>query len=154
MERTHEKVKKILEKYNVNAKHLVLNQTCHSVKEAAEVTNAQVTDFVKNICMMDSNDNLIVAIVKGEHRDSTSRVGKGLDINRPRLADEEEVFEQTGFPPGGVPSFGFKGKFLIDLKVMEMDFIYTVGGSEKSLVKINTQDLVKLNQGEIIRVRK
>ena len=42
--------------------------------------------------------------------------------------------------------------FLIDLKVMEKPFVYTGGGSEKSLVKISTKDIKKLNSGEIVRI--
>ena len=37
--------------------------------------------------MIDSSGKLIVAIVKGEHRASTSRVAKALNIEVPRIAN-------------------------------------------------------------------
>ena len=43
--------------------------------------------------------------------------------------------------------------FLIDPKVMERELVFTGGGSETSLVKITTEELVRANQGTILRIR-
>lgn len=149
-----EKLKNYITKNNIQAEQLVFNESCHSVEEAANVVGASPEDLVKNICMVDSNDNLIVAIVKGEHRASTSRVGKVLNIDPPRTANESEILERTGFPCGGVPSFGYKATFIIDPKVMEKEFIYTGGGSPYSLVKISTKELQKISNGLVLRIRR
>jgi len=37
---------------------------------------------------------------------------------------------------------------------MEMDVVFSGGGSEYSLIRIRPADLVKANQGEMVRVRK
>lgn len=149
-----EKMKEFLQANNIQGQHLSFNQSCHSVEEAAQAANASPQDFVKNICMIDSEGNLIVAIVKGEDRASTSRVEKALNIERPRTATPEEILKKTGYPCGGTPSFGYQAKFLIDPRVMEMNTVYTGGGSENSLVKISAKELQKTNHGEIVRVRK
>ncbi|MED3395466.1 YbaK/EbsC family protein [Bacillus wiedmannii] len=122
------KIKEYLNETKINAEHLILNESCHSVEEAAKAVNAYKEEFVKNICMMDQNGNLIVAIVKGEDRASTSRVSKALNIARPRLATENEVLEGTGYPAGGVPSFGYRAEFLIDPRVTELTYVFTGGG--------------------------
>ncbi|SUM71512.1 aminoacyl-tRNA deacylase [Staphylococcus nepalensis] len=147
-------VKAFLNSRNITAEHYTFHQSCHSVQEAAEAVNAMSEDFVKNICMIGPNNQLIVAIISGNDRASTKRVGKSLDIERPRLAEENEVFEKSGFPPGGVPSFGFQATFLVDDKLIDKGYIYTGGGSEKSLVKIQMTDILELNQAHISRVRK
>lgn len=105
-----------MERHGINAEHLRFDQSCHSVAEAAEAVNASAEDFVKNICMIGVNDELIVAIVKGEDMASTSRVAKLLGIERPRLAS-------------GTPSFGFEAVWLIDERVLEKESIFTGGGS-------------------------
>lgn len=152
---THEtKFKEFIKANNIQGEHLSFNQSCHSVEEAAQATGASPQDFVKNICMIDNNGNLIVAIVKGEDRASTSRVEKALNIERPRTATPDEILEKTGYPCGGTPSFGYQAKFLIDPRVMEMDTVYSGGGSENSLLKISTKELQKANQGEVVKVRK
>lgn len=154
MKEFEHKLKHYLIENNIDAEQYIFEDTCHSVKEAAIAANAAPEDFVKNICMVDSSGNLIVAIVKGEDRASTSRVAKALNIEVPRIATIEEIFEKTGYICGGVPSFGYDAIFLIDPRVMEKETIYTGGGSPNSLTKISTKLLQQVNNGRIIRVRK
>ena len=154
MDQYEEKLKLFLQAKNIKGEHLSFNQSCHSVEDAATAANAATDDFVKNIGLIDSEGNLIVAIVKGEDRASMSRVEKALSIERPRMATPAEILQKTGYPCGGTPSFGYAAKFLIDERVMEKEFVYTGGGSEQSLVKISTKELQRANNGWIVRVRK
>ncbi|MDX2494805.1 MAG: YbaK/EbsC family protein [Desulfuromusa sp.] len=154
MKQYENKLKHYLEQTTNDAEHISFDQSCHSVTEAAEAVGGNPDDLVKNICMIDSNQNMIVAIVKGDHRASTSRVAKALEIDRPRTATPEEILEYTGFPCGGTPSFGFSARFLVDPKVLDKKVVYTGGGSETSLVRISSENLLELNQGEVVRVRK
>lgn len=48
---------------------------------------------MKNICMINSNGQLIVAIVKGEDRVSTKRVAKALKIEILKVATPEEILK-------------------------------------------------------------
>ncbi len=154
MNEFEEKIKKFIQDNNIEAEHLSFKQSCHSVEEAARAANVTREDFIKNICLIDSQGNLIVAIVKGEDKASMKRVAKALNIEKPRLATPEEILEKTGYPCGGVSSFGYQAKFLIDPRVMEKDIVYTGGGSETSLIKIPTKELQKANNGQIVRIRK
>ena len=154
MNEYEEKFKLYLQKNNIDAEHLSFQQSCHSVEEAAKAANAKLEDFVKNICIVDAQGNLIVAIVKGEDRASTNDVAKVLNIQRLRIATPEEILEKTGYPCGGTPSFGYSATFLIDTKVMEKEIDYSGGGSENSLLKISTKELQRANSGKIVRIRK
>ena len=147
-------LKAFMQKNKIQGECLTFDKSCHSVEEAAQALHGSPEDFVKSICMVDENGSLIVAIVKGEDRASTSRVAKALQRERPSIASPEEVLEKTGYPVGGVPPFGFEALFLIDPKVMEADIVYGGGGSENSLVKISPQELQRANNGIIVRVRK
>ena len=143
-----------LQEQHIQAEHLSLDQPCHSVAEAARAVNASPQELVKNICLLDSDGQLINAIVKGEDRVSISRITKTLQREGLRLATPEEILEKTSYPYGGIPSFGYPAMFLIDPKVMDRELVYTGGGSETSLVKISTEELVRANQGTILRIRK
>ncbi len=149
-----QKLKDFLTKHEVEYQYLHFSTSCHSVQDAAESMKASVNDFIKNICMIDSDDNAIVAIVKGEHRASTSRIAKALNISRPRIAKPHEIVKKTGYPCGGVPAFGFSAIFLIDPKVMEKSSVYTSGGSDRALMKISPKDIQRINCGKVVRVRK
>ena len=147
------KLSQYMRDHQIDGEHLIFNQSCHSVAEAAEAAGALPTDLVKNICLLDAQGHAIIAIVKGEHRVSASRVAKVLDIERPRTAEPEEILAKTGYPCGGTPSFGYAAYFLVDPKVMEKDVVYTGGGSEYALVRIAPQELIRANQGRVVRIR-
>ena len=148
-----QRLRAYLEEQHILAEHLSLDQPCHSVAEAARAVNASPEELVKNICLVDSDGRLITAIVKGEDRVSVSRIAKTLQREGLRLATPAEILEKTGYPSGGTPSFGYQALFLIDPKVMERELVFTGGGSETSLVKISTQELVRANQGTLLRIR-
>jgi len=156
MDSYEEKIKKYIKDYYIKTEHFSFETSCHSVEveEAARTVNASAEDLVKNVCLVDKEGNLIVAIVKGEDRASTKKIGKALGIERPRTANPQEILEKTGFICGGVPSFGYLATFLIDPKVMEKEMVYSGGGSKKSLIKISPQELLKANQGQVIKIRK
>jgi prolyl-tRNA editing enzyme YbaK/EbsC (Cys-tRNA(Pro) deacylase) len=153
MDPFEQRLQAYLQDQHIQAEHLSLDQPCHSVAEAARAVNASPQDLVKSICLLDGDDQLITAIVKGEDRVSVSRIAKALQKEGLRLATPEEMLEKTGYPCGGTPPFGYRATFLIDPKVMEREVVYAGGGSETSLVRIQTEELVRANQGTIVRVR-
>ena len=153
MNTSEKRLQAYLQEQQIQAEHLSFDQPCHSVAEAARAVNASPQELVKNICLLDSDGQLITAIVKGEDRVSVSRIAKMLQREGLRLATPAEILETTGYPCGGTPSFGYPALFLIDPRVMERELVFTGGGSETSLVKIRTAELVRANQGIILRIR-
>jgi prolyl-tRNA editing enzyme YbaK/EbsC (Cys-tRNA(Pro) deacylase) len=149
-----EKLKTYMREANVSGEHLTFSEPTRSVAEAAKAAGVTPQDFVKNICMIDSNGSLVVGIVKGEDRVSTSRVAKLLDVETVRIATPDEILAKTGYPCGGTPSYGYHARFLIDERVFQKDIVYTGGGSVNSLVKIRPSDLLRANGGEVVRLRK
>src|SRR5215469_17980166 len=154
MDTFEQRLQSYLTDQHIQAEHLSLDQPCHSVEEAARAVNASPQELVKSICLLDGNGQLITAIVKGNDRVSVSRIIKTLQRDGLRLATPEEILEKTGYPCGGTPSFGYQAMFLIDPKVMDREFVFAGGGSETSLIKISTEELVRANQGTILRIRK
>jgi Cys-tRNA(Pro)/Cys-tRNA(Cys) deacylase len=154
MREYEEKLRRIIGKHGIEAEHISFDQSCHSVEDAARTVGAEPEDFIKSICMVDGDGGVIVAIVKGEDRASTSRVGRALGIERPRVADPNEILDLTGFPVGGTPGFGFDALFLVDPHVLDKDLVYLGGGSECSLVRMSPDELVRANGGTVVRVRK
>lgn len=154
MQEYENKLKQYIQKNNVDCKHLVFEKSTHTVKEAADAVNASEDQLVKNICFIDENNNLIVAIVLANFRVSTTRIIKILNIDSLRVANIDEILERTGYPCGGTPSFGFNGFFLIDSLVMNKEFVYSGGGSPRSLLKISPKEILRLNNGKVERIRK
>jgi len=151
-----QKLKEWMAENKVQAEHLSFTQSCHSVEEAAQVVGGEPEDFVKNICMIDLEGNLIVAIVKGEDKVSLDNVAADLGTSKSkiRIAKPEEMLEKSGYPCGGTPSFGYSARFLVDERVMEKEIVYTGGGSETSLIKVSPKELLNANRGQIAKLRK
>ena len=149
-----EKLKTVMQAKEIRGEHRVFSQSCHSVAEAAAAVGGTPGDFVKNVCLVDENARLIVAIVKGEDRVSTTRVAQAVGVQKVRTASPAEVLEKTDYPAGGTPSFGYEAVFLIDPRVMEKEMVYTGGGSENALVFIAPQEIHRANLGRIVRIRK
>ena len=148
------KLKQFITGGGIEAKHLSFEQSCHSVAEAAAAVGTSPENFVKNICMTDARGQVIVAIVKGEDRASTSRVAKALQTERVRTMTPDEMLVKTGYPCGGTPSFGFAATFLIDPRVMQKDEVYTGGGSETALIRVSPRVLLRANGGRVVRIRR
>ena len=149
-----DKLKTYMNDNSVPGEHLVFNESTRSVAEAAKAAGVTPQDFVKNICMIASDGSLVVGIVKGEDRVSTSRVAKLLGVAEVRIATPEEILQRTGYPCGGTPSYGYPARFLIDERVLQKEIVYTGGGSVNSLVRIRSADLLKANAGQVVRIRK
>ena len=147
-----EKLREYIKANAIEAKVISFQQSTHSVAEAAEAVGADPEDFVKSICMIGSV-GLIVAIVKGEHRASTKRVSKALGIERPKIAEPDEMLELTGYPVGGTPAFGYEATFLIDPKVLEKEKVYSGGDSTTALTLMSTEEMLRINSAQIARLR-
>src|SRR5947199_519464 len=152
MNTSEQRLQAYLQEQHIQSDHLSFDQPCNSVEEAARAVNASPQELVKKICLLDSDGRLITAIVKGEDRVSVSRIAKTLQREGLRLATPEEILEKTGYPCGGTPSFGYQALFLIDPKVMERELVFTGGGSETSLAKTRTEELVRPIQGTLLGI--
>jgi prolyl-tRNA editing enzyme YbaK/EbsC (Cys-tRNA(Pro) deacylase) len=137
----------------IQAEVISFEQSTHSVAEAAAAVGAEPEDFVKSICMVTMGGKLVVAIVKGEHRASASRVARALGIPRPRVANPDEILELTGYPVGGTPAFGYDAIFLMDPKVLEKEKVYSGGGSGNALTYMSTEEMHRVNGAKMARLR-
>lgn len=149
-----EKLKQYLAANAAQVEHIHFENTVHSVEDACHETGAQPEDFLKSICMIGPAGELIVAIVVGSYRASTTLVGEALNIPRPAIATPEQALEKTGYLVGGIPPFGYEATFLIDPLVMEKELVYVGGGAPSALTKISPQEILRLSSGKIVQVRK
>ncbi len=154
MKEFEKKLQEYIKNNDIDAQHLVFEQSCHSVAEAAQAVNGSPEDFVKNICLVTPDDQLVVAIVKGEDRVDLAKVGEVVGVEKVKRAKPNQVLEKSGYPCGGVPSFGYEAIFLIDERVMLRDIVYTGGGSDVSLCSATPHELVRANAGKIVAIAK
>jgi prolyl-tRNA editing enzyme YbaK/EbsC (Cys-tRNA(Pro) deacylase) len=85
-----------------------------------------------------------------EQRAIAARFGVGR--KRVKLAPPEVVLAVTGYPVGTVPPFGHQNplQVLIDPAVLELDEVYAGGGDHNAMVRLDPQDILRINQAEIL----
>ncbi len=154
MKNYENKLREFIEVNGIDCEHLVFEESCHTAQEAADAAGAELSDLVKNICLKTEDDQIVVVIVKGEDKIDTKKVAAVLGAKRVKSMTMDEILERTTYPCGGVPSFGYEARFIVDEQVLQKKVIYTGGGSEFSLIKIDPKLLIKVNSAIVSDIRK
>ncbi len=147
------KLSRELEARQIEAEHLVFEQSCHSVAEAAEAAGVTPGDFIKSIGCLTEDGRFVLAVVRGVDKVSSTRVGKALQTTA-RIATPDEVLEHTGFPCGGTPPVGVDVPCLVDPRVMELRTLFGGGGSPRALLRMTSEELLRGNAGTLVRIRR
>ncbi len=141
-----QKLVEFIKSNGINAEHLVFQTSCHSVEEAAVSANANVDQFVKNVCIINETTNeLIVCIVPGPKRLDIKKLALLVGTKKLRFATADEILGNTGYPMGGTPSFGYSAKFFIDSEVLTKEIVYSGGGSPIALTKVSPLEMIRIN---------
>lgn len=143
------KLKEFIKNNGIEAEHLHFERSLHSVQELLKATGLPLELITKTI-IFTSGEKTIAAMIPALFRVSASRLSEaiGFDVE---IAMPKDAYERTGYPVGGMPCFGYPAIFIVDPKVLEKEYVYTGGGSEFSIVKIPTCEILKLNP-KIVRI--
>ncbi|MEM1583911.1 MAG: YbaK/EbsC family protein [Nitrososphaerota archaeon] len=119
---------------------------------AARAVGCSLGQIAKNILLV-GEKNKILVITSGDKKVNLKKVSE-IFGGRFRLATPREILEETGYGVGGVPPFGHikEIKTIIDPSIKRYSFVYTSGGSEDTLMKIDVDELIRACNGEILSV--
>jgi Cys-tRNA(Pro) deacylase len=119
---------------------------------AARAMKCSLGQIAKNILLIGEKSRVLV-ITSGDKRVDLMKISRILG-EKFRLATPSEVVEETGYSVGGVPPFGHKKeiKTIIDNSIKRFSFVYTSGGSEDTLMKIDVDELIRACNGELLDV--
>ena len=139
---------------NIDAEILTMVGRVHSVDAASRELGVPPERFIKTVVFV-ADGKVILAIVNGTDRASSKKLGAAVGIAPPRLALPEEAFNLTGFKVGGTPPIAIKNAdVLIDPRVMQMSEVIGGGGTDRHLLRIRPEEIVKATGAKIVRIRK
>lgn len=69
-----------------------------------------------------------------------------LGFKKLKMADRKKVEKQTGYLIGCIPLVGLGISYIFDKKLLCHDFVYGGTGDELLTLKINPNDLIKVNE--------
>ena len=137
------------------AELLALPVEVSTVEAAAEAVGTTADKIVKSVLFM-VDGQPVLAISSGARRIDRRRIAQRFAVGRKqvRLADEFQVQSATGYPVGSVPPFGHPEPLLtiIDPGVLEHDVVYAGGGAPDHLIKVETEEIQRISQGEILEL--
>jgi len=119
---------------------------------AARAMKCSLGQIAKNILLVGERSKVLV-ITSGDKRVDLMKIS-GIFGEKFRLATPSEVIEETGYSVGGVPPFCHKKeiRIIIDNSIKRFNFVYTSGGSEDTLMKIDVDELIRACNGELLDV--
>lgn len=119
----------------------------HHVHEASLTTGIKLSDLVKTIVFLDQDSKPLIAVVLGDQNISRHRLQECSKSKSVRLAPDDVAQAFTGYPTGGIPPVGHKRRIpvFIDKKVMTHEYVWAGGGCRTKLVKLRTEDIVRLS---------
>ncbi len=128
-------------------------ETTHTA-DAASVTGIELHRITKNLVSVTDGGEHVVLIVPGDRRVNLRKAARALGVKNVRLLSPEEAEEVSGYPPGGTPSLGFRGKVkvILDEELMDADTIFCGGGARGLLLEVRVEDVIRLNEAIVASI--
>jgi prolyl-tRNA editing enzyme YbaK/EbsC (Cys-tRNA(Pro) deacylase) len=124
-----------------------------TAETAARAVNAPQGSIVKSLIFLADGEPLLV-LVSGDQRADIKwlRTKLGLSKRRLRIAQPEEVLQQTGFEVGGVPPLGHRQplRTLVDRSLGRFDTVWAAAGNANAVFPIKYEQLVEITGGEVM----
>jgi Cys-tRNA(Pro) deacylase len=119
--------------------------------EASQVSGVTLSEIVKTIVFVDQDSQPLVAVVRGDCNVSRHKMERCSNSKSVRLADDDAAKAATGYPTGGIPPVGHKKKLpvFMDKGVVSCNYVWCGGGARSKLVRLKTEDIVKLSSAKI-----
>jgi len=126
-----------------------------TVQAAAEAVNVSPQAILKSLVFLaDGQPHLVIAngLAKVDRGRLAARWSMGK--KRIKMASAEEVLELTGYPIGAVPPFGHRTPLpaTMDPAVLEQPVVYAGGGGIQTLVRLTSDELIRVVGPEIVPV--
>jgi prolyl-tRNA editing enzyme YbaK/EbsC (Cys-tRNA(Pro) deacylase) len=117
------------------------DEPVRTVEEAARKVPSD--RIIKSIVLMGSDKKPILAILPAKNRISYKKIKTLLKVKDVRLAQPDEVLEQSGYPVGGVPPFNKITRILLDPTVQRNARSIAGGGDPDKLMELETRDMLE-----------
>lgn len=132
-----------------------LPSSTRTAVEAAQTLGCEVGQIAKSIVFRGEESGMpLLVIVSGANRVDEIRI-EALMGETIGLADADFVRAETGFAIGGVPPIGHAKKMVtyIDEDLTNYEVLWAAAGTPCAVFRLTPQDLSRLSQGRVIRVK-
>jgi Cys-tRNA(Pro)/Cys-tRNA(Cys) deacylase len=124
--------------------------TVHTA-DAATATGIPAQLITKSLVCIGDDGKAYVAIIPGNKKLRPKSVAQAFGLKKIRLCPFEQAHKYSGYPPGATPPVYYRAVagVVLDKELLERDELYGGGGSNSRLIRIRTQDVVRLNRAVV-----
>jgi Cys-tRNA(Pro)/Cys-tRNA(Cys) deacylase len=125
-----------------------------TVEAAAAAMAVAPERIFKSVLFATNDGRCVMAIACGRWRVDAKKLAALAGLPRVRLASPDVVLAVTGYPAGGTPPVGHRGRFpvFVDTRVAAQEWGWAGGGREELLVRIAPAEIVRLTGAEVADV--
>ncbi|MGC1879475.1 MAG: YbaK/EbsC family protein [Rhabdochlamydiaceae bacterium] len=155
LKHSSQRIQDLLQNYNLDIKVIEFKELTRTSKEAASVIGCEVGQIAKTLIFKGKKSmKPFCVIASGKNRVDEKKIAQfiGEEIEKP---DADFVKEHTHFVIGGIPPLGYplEDKPLIDEDLMAYQEIWAAAGTPYAVFRITPQDLVKITEARIVKIR-
>lgn len=130
-------------------------ESTRTAQEAAERAGCDLGQIVKSLIFRGKTSGKpILVLTSGANRVDEKRISEyaGESIGR---ADADFVREVTGFAIGGIPPIGHAQKMetYLDEDFLQYSLIWAAAGTPNAIFELKTEDLQKMTDGRVLKVK-
>jgi len=121
---------------------------------SAESLGVPEREVVKTLVMQDEQAKPLIVLMHGHRKVSTKNLARQAGKKRVEPCTPEAAQRHSGYQVGGTSPFGTKKRLPIFMErsIAALPAIYINGGRRGLLVKIKTQELVRVLKPELVDV--
>ena len=145
-----DRVQQFLTEHSIDSTVIELDKSTRTAPMAAEAIGTTLGSIVKSLIFV-ADGKVVLALVAGDKRASTEKLTDALGADGVRIANADEVREQTGYAIGGVPPVAHTEPLttIIDQSLSRFETVYAAAGSPRAIFPIRYTALLALTQGKV-----
>jgi Cys-tRNA(Pro) deacylase len=152
---TSQDLKSFIDKNQIEAEILPMEEDTPTVPDAARALGVEEEQIIKSLVfLVDGQPALVIA--NGTHKVDNRLVARYFEVGRKRakMARPEQALEVTGYAVGAMPPFGHRTRLatVIDPGVVTHSEIFGGGGEINAMLRLTSNELLRVTGGEIVAV--
>ena len=148
-------LQRFIDIHQIRAVILPMDQHTPTVPDAARALGVQTSQIIKSLVFTIKDIPLLV-IGNGEARIDRRKLAAIRSVSRGRvkMASAQRALDITGYVVGSMPPFGHKQKLptVIDSAVLRMETIYGGGGDIDAMMRMATDELLRITGAQVASI--
>ncbi len=143
------RVAETLEKEEIEDAKFIVHPKAETVDEHTENTGVEEEQIIKTLVFI--GERPVAVLCPGDTSVETEKLEEVLETDV-RMANPEEVTEETGYIIGGVSPFDLDIPVYMEEEILDMDRVKPAAGSRVVGVNLRPEELRDLNDAEVVDV--